>query len=425
MAQAYPHWKPSPGPRVPTRRGPERRKLSPYRPVRPAPKGPLRPAKVPFIPYRPLAPVPGRVGAKAAAYLAGRFATRLIPYVGWGLLAYDVYRVASELWYKPANAGSIDFAGWTHQCAIGATGVPRGYAWKQVAGADPVSCNLNTPGDVYTRAMPAIKPTTGTIFFGDTTVLPAPGQGPANGRFRIKDSWTKNAPSSPTPYQIPYVLPDLPLLPEPAPFQWPRPGRGGDFKQPQQRPRNKPKEKKIRRPGHREKVQPYERGAIQFEPGTGRAPVSKPHLQLKPTKRYKEKKGVFNASTKMVKKIVDGTFGTYTEFDDFVNAMWKSLPKELQTRKPRYITDKLKDLWKHWDQADLGDAALNYAMNEIQDNVIGKANKYASKITKNDKWVSPFGPGAGGRKRGAQLPKIDMKEGADWWNEYLPADLRT
>ena len=49
--------------------------------------------------YHPPSPA-FRSGAKVAGKLGGRVAARVIPGIGWGLLAYDVYDVAvnRRLW---------------------------------------------------------------------------------------------------------------------------------------------------------------------------------------------------------------------------------------------------------------------------------------------------------------------------------------
>lgn len=56
-----------------------------------------------------------RWGFRSGGKVGGRFATRLVPLIGWSLLAYDVYDVAvnKSLWgFDLSGAGDDGYIGW-------------------------------------------------------------------------------------------------------------------------------------------------------------------------------------------------------------------------------------------------------------------------------------------------------------------------
>lgn len=68
-----------------------------------------------------------------------------------------------------------------------------------------------------------------------------------------------------------------------------------------------------------------------------------------------------------VSAIVNGV----TETNDLVNALHDALPRELQAKSGR-IGDRLRALYRHWDQVDMRKGFRNVVFNEIEDRAIGK-----------------------------------------------------
>lgn len=362
----------------------------------------------PKFPYREPAKLPGKLAAKWFIRNGVRGAFRFIPYFGWAYTAWEVYNFYRDYWHKLPNSGQMDWTGWTHRCTFGTTGVPE-TAWAAVAGVDTVTCNLGAQVPEYIgKNFPfhILRNTDRTIFSGDVTVFPAPGFPVSNGRYRIKDSWTRDVALGPDPKQVPMSVPWVPFfgVPATAPEMDPLPA-------PRRIPRRLPRVEP--RPARTPARAPYMEPAMQYE--QGKPPVIVNHFRARPEPKARERKPKFSKGK--FGKFADEVFGGYTEFDDFVNAIWKALPDHAR-KKPKNIFDKLNQLFEYHRHLDFGailrgankeygefakHAVRNYAINQAGDFVIGQANQLANRTTKHQYYRGSRGVGV---RRGPELPRI-------------------
>jgi len=68
-----------------------------------------------------------------------------------------------------------------------------------------------------------------------------------------------------------------------------------------------------------------------------------------------------------------------TEAIDFIEAIWKAIPKHLRMGRKTTPQDMLSDIYNHWHHIQWTDALLNLVYNELEDRVIGKVAGTASK----------------------------------------------
>ena len=120
------------------------------------------------------------------------------------------------------------------------------------------------------------------------------------------------------------------------------------------------------------------------------------------------------------RRLVGSVYGAYTEYGDFVNAVYNALPSKLRRElwaangyKPLSTEEKLMALWyshKIWryDAGFYGKAIGNVVKNQIEDAAIGYfPGRTQKSIRKNPYWVRPVGTGSGGRF--TQAPRITVR----------------
>lgn len=380
-----------------------RREYSPWRryaPPEPMPRYPLpkriiRPAPIPrFGPVNPWVWVP-RFGARAA--------TRLIPFLGWGLLAYDLYELFDEYWHRSPALGDVRLpAGWRQFCFQTVPSAPKGIGWANVPGPDPWKgyCGLGGQVPEWIVADMSTAPdgpmTSDNLFMGEVTLAPINGD-IETARYRIRKAWAYYGPNVPhEPFVNPgrFHDPNAYAPPEPAPDFLPAPEY---FIPPRVQPRHPPLVD----------LKPYQEPAVQFEPGT--PPQFVPHNRARPEKGKREKKTIVILKSKAVGKAGE-IFGMFTEADDFIGAVWKTLPRKYQT-KGATPDQKVRDIWRNLDEVDWANAIYNVAENQIQDNVLGRLGQAGASITKNQYWVSPVSPETGAQRRFQQVKvKDDRKD---------------
>jgi hypothetical protein len=82
-----------------------------------------------------------------------------------------------------------------------------------------------------------------------------------------------------------------------------------------------------------------------------------------------------------------------TEALDVVDALHDALPRQLQSRRGG-ASGRIRALWEHWREVDVGEAIENLIWNQVEDYVFGKlAGKPAQHAAVRGKM--PVGYGAG------------------------------
>lgn len=408
------------------KRSPKRPAYYPRRVARPAdPRNPTRypvrqpPARVPIkIPIRPPSPpaLPYSPTFNPNVFrTAGRFGARLLPGVGWALLAYEAYQYFSN---RPAG---YNMSGFTRGCyqPWGPDPRPPGVAVNFQTG---VQCTGNvTAGRAYGTAIPA---GTRNVGFGPGWYLIG------NIRISIREVWTRpaNMPevpwepevvNPPQPLEVPIAPPWMPwYLPifQPVPLPLAPPYRDLPKIRPNPRPRRR------RNPLNRPKFEthPVPPGAVipSYDIGDGPRAIPRPglHERRPPEKGEKEKKTELRGSASKnwlegMEKLISGI----TEMDDFVSAVYKGLPWQLRRWKGR------DGVWRDRDirtdtrlqrlYGELGSLNIKTAIKEvIKENAVDYAGAFIGKLNNKALKNNQYYRGKTGLQFGGRLTKDAWKK---------------
>lgn len=368
--QSYPH-----------RTSPPRRGSKAFKPSRP-----VQPRRKPAY-SRPRATPKQRAQARALARLsrAGKVIARRIPYLGWALLAWDLWR-----WYNGQNAhGMSPFS------------VPGGMVLQHDCGAGPIThYNYIAGGSGPWVSIPCFNASTDTgarditqpfpLNIGKLRLQHHSATVLGVRRFTARQYWYRSTTQSNVGWQITRpILRDprqgnvplgRPIVLDPMnlPIKWPMP-----YPEPVPHPIAP---KRLDHPMIRQTGNSVER--------PGRRPI--PRRPPRDPKKEKEVKlaargGVMRAILS-IQKIGHAT----TEALDALDALHSALPKQYRAR-PVYVEGlgwrkaspqaKAKALWENVEHIDWEKAAVELAQNQIEDAILGRANAGADRALNN----SPIG----------------------------------
>jgi len=101
--------------------------------------------------------------------------------------------------------------------------------------------------------------------------------------------------------------------------------------------------------------------------------------------RKNEKEVKIKPGNYLVWRIFDAAFDAFTETQDFTNAIFEALPENRQKERGRFLhrfdTDgRLRKIYDHFDEIDWHEALQNVIVNQIEDAIIGKANRKVSEV---------------------------------------------
>jgi len=110
-------------------------------------------------------------------------------------------------------------------------------------------------------------------------------------------------------------------------------------------------------------------------------------------------------------RIISTAVGQITEGMDWVEALWKALPKPLRKRGFSSPVDKARDLWANWDKIDPQRAVAEVVAMQIEDALIGRSSQGWRKVAQEAPFHRTVQSGEGYRRRAA-------KEAQDWlWDQ--------
>lgn len=354
---AGPKQKPAHRPILPSR-GPDRRPIKPYRPVR-QPAVPRRPNfPNPGPAYKPTMPVvPGLPPAKPTFTSRGLKLARKLPY-GWVLAMASL----GYLWYyREEGAPGYDMSGWTQFCKQDwspnpyCDGTPSAYIrWASTA---TYTCGTNF--QVGNGAFAGPYGT--TIPAGSRSVVFGPTSGYETGncstldRFDFREVWRRPspAPSPAVPLQPgspPVILPEIPPVPgyRPVPHV------------------------------------PY--ALIPYQPNNPYRDASNgPKNDPAPAARSNPRRFRGGKETKIIsawKKALLAVWGAATEVPDWVNGMWDAMPRawqkhqQLQAQyflhRPLRLGEKAGLILRDFELIDGQKALYNILYNIVEDAVAGR-----------------------------------------------------
>lgn len=422
--QAFlPRRDPEPAPRRSPGRSGDRRKPGtrrnpqPWRPApnRPTPTGPLfdppKRKKAPAFGRRsPLNP-PSPVWRKAAGKLARGLMPRLVPGLGWGLMAWDAWE-AYDWYMRPGPEGTPEYTNHI-VCRTGPSNPTL---------PGPRYCFTGSDRCVTQAPFPNTEWHTTRKWYWKwwTTSV-------SRNRYETLEGWYfPNPPSEPLEGD-PTPLPGEPVItPQPGELPYPFPYSPTPFPvhPPLERPRPQP------RPRPAIKPLPVGRGpqVPSIDTGPGVRPVPGTHVLRPPTPDEREKKKrIGGTRAQRWLAVLERGLATFTETDDVVSAIYKALPWKQRRWKGRdgvwrdrdaTTASRLNRLYETAYKIDVDqaidlliDAHRNVQDQDLTDRVYGELGNTLKRRSRD---LGDDGLWAGSRGLGAQTPLSD-----NWDEAYL------
>lgn len=400
----------SPVKKPPVRRAPGKRPRDPrVIPPRPAPKKPAprvplfepSPKRMPkpfgikpaHIPASPLAPF-----RRAPLQIARRILPRLLPGLGWALLASDLYDLWQ--WWRDQVPGDDPLRQQTCN-EVEEPHRRKVYDWRRFPGCFTFQPVTHPGYDV----IPARTSNLNRWLFqwqqGGTGV-------PSSTRFNTLRCWDYgNIPvgSVPNPFPVDRPVPMVPM-PEDNPYPYPFAPEPFPFHPPLVRPRPLPEPPPIIRP-----LPGVGGPVIPSRDLSPDGPVAAPgRHEVRPpdgTEREKKKRMSPGASFKIY-KFLNKYGGSYMELDDAVAAVYKGLPWKLRRWRGRdgvwrdrdhTSASRLKRLYSSLGQLDVEKAMIELVKDQVSDYAFGKAGNVLKNRTRElgdeGLWSGSRGLGAG------------------------------
>lgn len=281
---------------------------------------------------------------------------RVLPWIGWALLAYDLYELY-RLWKenKSPMGGYIS-------CK---QSVPRWQQWSFEAGPAcyayvPVGPNGNWgPGSPWLNRFEQTE----NQFRYDTIEA---FYFPENPGFTIP-AWTGYQPLAPWLPDIdlrpifppwiepltPPLLPSWPPVPKPVRVPWPF----GEPIRPNPEPQPPGEPKGYHRPTPDVKYYPDPRPNGDDWP-------------TRPPPNVKERKVKFRSNS-VARKFLGALISGASEVGDLIDSLYEALPNKLQDAEAT-IKEKLATIYEHANDIDVAKAMENFIRNHLEDRIIGK-----------------------------------------------------
>lgn len=308
--------------------------------------------------------IPPAVKAIAARSLPAARLLRIVPWVGWGLAAYEAFQYIRPR--VPYSMGGFNKAAYTLTNTCQAGGVPQG---RQIFNCNPVQAPFtaagNRPPTLYTWHLHPEQPYITPGWF-----LQEPGQtwtllsGNPGRQVWPRQSLDPRPNPVPWPALDPFIFPPLSPMPEPVPL--PRNAV------PRLRPRPEEGNHSDVGPTTRNQPRPQQR-----------------HRPQRPGERTQERKGKVRQGFVVALK----TGYAATEANDFIEALFdgvsipgmKKLPPAFKnTPEGLNSLEKAQWMFKHWQEIDMTQALLNLAANQVIDLAVGtiggRADKFATDL---------------------------------------------
>lgn len=374
---------------------PAGRDIPPYRPI-----GPVR---LPWPPANDVAPRPPGVlpGPRAPTVkrplgALGRYAGRFLPWLGWGLVAYDLYR-----WYQNRVAGWPSPEGWVKdfECSK-----PLNYCqkWRSVTGGWNWCLTLQAAGancDDY------INPSYNVMLRLHRT------SSSISWRWNVEARWHRVVAGSPwdpsivkldaavrpvsVPTQSSSWLPSLNAmtlpLAAPAPTPRPIPYRVLPYVQP-----HPDQIDQSERVYPRLAVQPRASDYVLSPAGGVSSRPASGHVFRRPPRGTKERKLKLYLSGVPARVI-----GVATEAMELVDPAYYALPKSLrwEYRKQFWVSgrvlsryERARIVYRHWDQVDFDKFMTEVVKNQAADYAAGAGSRKVRKANRiKYKWTGTSG----------------------------------
>lgn len=360
LSEPRPRRRTGPFPRRPLPRVPPR--LPVWRPPpTPMPRYPLPPARGPMpITSPPQVPIPGGLGG-----LVIRGAGRLVPWIGVGMLAYDVWR-----WWQGRQG--LDMRGWEVTVECGERpDYPQRFAYHPTylnycgnGGIGTINNGYGTPQELL-----ADRPNSHAFgYWQERSSI-------SSAFVRKYEKVSEDAhPEGPIEVNMPsaYLPPVMPYYPP--------------WIDPLQMPINQPMPTPVPPPYRwipRRRPNPYRSPTEQSQRGNRveTAPTPRPYARPRPAGRgTKERKVLSSVATAVLT-----LWSAATEVPDWVDAFYDALPEELREAARREFEGKPNVsiraymVYRYFEYVDLNQALQNSLWNIIEDATAGEIHRLLRK----------------------------------------------
>lgn len=369
---------------------PTRRPLKPYRPTRPFQWTPpiKEPGKFPGLPrpskpFGTRIPLPGTLAPvlPRVAFPLGRLALRMVPWLGWGLLVWDLYNLYQQ-WNPPSGTdcnppnGNPEYYRWLPNVACGFLyGSADSFSREWSVGNPYLGHRQELFEDPawygYLQAIDWSGPYEENPGFPTMPEVGVPGGSPVY----------IPPPQSPVPI-LPWVPIAVPVF-APQPIPLPRPRWVPLLPNPEQAPGpdpwnpEKPLPEEENRPGTVRPGSPSANAAPgglvrpspypEPTPSPGPRPQPNPFPARKPGRGVKERKLKGTAGQR---KVMGLLLSGASEGFDLLDALHEALPKKLQGKD--HPKAKFEALYRHWDKVNMDEAFANIWKNQVEDRYYGE-----------------------------------------------------
>ena len=324
------------------------------RPTRPT-SFPKRPP-APMVPFGRRPPSPN-VFAPVSPGLRGgvgilRLPFRLVPWIGWALLAYDLW----ELWR------------WWQDAHIFPP--PDGYVFcsPDVGNRDIAYRYVSTPSCTTYQPLGAQPPVWHPTTRWYTRCERHRAKPSTFDRWNYREHWYYEK----DPGQVPEFIPAQGWPFEPVPLEVPFVPWFDPFLNPPLAPAPAPLPKPIRHPPLPELPYP-EKGEAGYGPRPDLRPDASPNGRPWPsrppqgTKERKIKTGSSSATAWLL-----WLLGQISEVGDLVDALFDALPDAVKSKYPDNTAGHLRGLYENLDKVDVTEAVHNLWTNNVEDHYLGQ-----------------------------------------------------
>lgn len=307
-----------------------------------------------------------RAALKGAATIGGR----LIPWLGWALLAWDLYDWLNDdpVVYTPGQDG-LDFpgAGWT--------------LWEYCGPGEHLNALADVCGTWKIRPIATWDVNDGNYLYvagqwranlhtePDYDTYPGYVYHARNQQWRKADPFVDpvvTAPATvvpvPQPSIIPTIAPDLI-----KPLTWAPPAAT-----PGRKMRTRIRYRPDRSPTERSSEGPKPDEKTDTDTDTWQ-PAPRPQ----PT-RPREKERKFKKALPSLVRLADRGVSFITETQDNTRAVYRALPEKYQTCFHYDTACQAKQVYDHFDELDVSAAVVNILLEQLEDLVYGKVSKFAA-----------------------------------------------
>ena len=372
------------------------RQLRPFRPTRLTPWSPKEFYKPPAWPSGPtgprVSPVSPAVFTPTGPRIPGwvfRRMLRFLPWLGWGLLAWDLYR----LWQQWSNAGTSGYEGKCDAPPEYVNGTHLSWSFSGTQGM--CTSQLVPDGGAWSPSSPWLRsgklfnlppPFSGTRWWGEEAWLyPSPPAGEP-GQLPLPGWVSVPPPMVPPLWALPPLIPppySPAPIPIPPPIRDPWPGYPDeDWDPPPDIDPEPPFEPQPFPPGTDLPTWPGVTVGIdpKSPPGVWPTwdPKTDPKIDPRPDPNTRERK-LRPRSGSVMRRIMGEVLSGFSEFGDMVDAFYEGVPKSERTKNAD-LPQKLRDLYNSIDK-NTYDVVKGWSavyQNHQEDKVFGRAFGYAS-----------------------------------------------